>query len=470
MQATKPIKRESSFYLYALGIMLPVMVQQLISAVFNFVDNYMVGILSAASLAGVSVANKPYGVFMCLFFGLTGAGSMLIAQYYGAQDRKTMQQIFSVQTIICMMLGFLFFVVLSVFPEQILRLFVTEEETLRAGMDYLTVIKYSYIPVSLSMSCMHAMRSIGKSRVPMIAGFLTMGVNIMLNSLLIFGLLGFPRMGEAGAALATVIARVVEALFYLYLLWKEKFFFSLDFASAKKLPKPVGKMYSQKGVPLTINEVFWSLGQMIFFWTFARVQESALPALSLVDQVTTIIYVTSAGMSAAALTIVGSTLGAGDIEGAKQKAWKLMGMAAVMGTVCTGVGAGLAFVVPSAYISLDVVQKQLATQLILVQSVCVIFAAIYSTTYSILRAGGDTKTAVMIDGGYMWIVVVPAALLCAYILPKIGRSDVRIAFVIVQLLMYAKIIWAVYIVKKGKWACNMTEETQIEEVTEEWIS
>lgn len=456
MQLMHRVRKERAFYGYAAGIMLPVMAQQLVSAIFNFVDNFMVGILGAASLAGVSVANKPYGVFMCLFFGFTGAGCILISQYFGARDEKTTQQIFAVQSIGCMVIGLLFFAALSLFPRQIIGAFVKDERTMQAGLDYLSVIKYSYIPVSVSLSCMHAMRSVGKSRVPMIASFLTMGVNIALNSLLIFGLLGFPRMEEKGAALATVIARTVEAAFYLYLLFRKRSVFSLDIRCAAKLPREVAHTYVQKGIPLTVNEVFWSMGQMIFFWTYAHVQESALPALSLVDQVTTIIYVTTAGMSSAAIAIVGSALGAGDIAGAKKKAGQLMGMAAAIALLCTLVGAVLSFAVPAAYTSLDAPLRTLATQLILIQSVCVIFAALYSTTYSILRAGGDTRTAVMIDAGYMWVVVVPASLLCAFALPALGVPDVRIAFVVVQALMHAKIIWAIAIVKSGKWANNLT--------------
>ena len=107
------------FYLYAAGFMLPVIVQQIVASIFNFIDNFMVGTLGAASLAGVSVANKPYTVFMCLFFGLTGAGCILISQYFGAKDEKTTQQVFAVQSIGSLILGTLFFVILALFPREI---------------------------------------------------------------------------------------------------------------------------------------------------------------------------------------------------------------------------------------------------------------------------------------------------------------------------------------------------------------
>ena len=109
MQIARDVYTHKSFYMGATAIMLPVIAQQLISALFNFVDNFMVGQLGAASLAGVSVANKPYTVFMCLFFGFTGAGGMLIAQYYGARERRTMQQLFGLQIVGSLVIGTIFF-------------------------------------------------------------------------------------------------------------------------------------------------------------------------------------------------------------------------------------------------------------------------------------------------------------------------------------------------------------------------
>ena len=456
MQQMKKRGIDWPFYKYAIGFMLPVIVQSILGSVFNFVDNFMVGVLGSASLAGVSVANKPYTVFMCLFFGLTGAGSILISQYYGAKDEKTQQQVFAVQFIGSLILSSIFFALLALFPRQIMGIFVTEETTLEAGLAYLEVIKFSYIPAAISMCCAPALRCVGKSRTPMVASMIAMGVNVVLNAMLIFGLCGFPRMEERGAALATVIARVAEAGVFLYLLLRKRSGFSLDLFCARKLPRPVMSTYMQKGIPLTVNEVFWSLGQMIFFWTYSRVQESALPALSLVDQVTTIVYALTSGGASAAITIVGNALGAGDIEGGKRKANQLLLLATAISSVCALIGFVLAFIIPAFYTSFEPWLHTIATQMIIIQSICVISSSLYSTCYSILRAGGDTRSAVMLDSGYMWMIPVPVALILAFLLPAVGATDVRIAFAAITLLMNAKIIWALLIVKRGKWARNMT--------------
>ena len=456
MQIARDVRKHKSFYMDATAIMLPVIAQQLISALFNFVDNFMVGQLGASSLAGVSVANKPYTVFMCLFFGFTGAGGMLIAQYYGARERRTMQQLFGLQIVGALVIGTVFFFVLHFFPHVIMGAFVTDPDTMRAGLDYLSMIKYSYIPTAISLTCMHSLRALGKNRMPMVAGFVTMLVNIALNSLLIFGLCGFPRMGERGAALATLIARTVEMLFYLYVLKKERTPFTLDIGCFRKLPRPVLAMFARKGFPLTMNEVLWTSGQMIFFWTYARVQEYALPAISLLDQTTTIVYVLTAGMSSASASIIGQTLGAGQIEEAKEKANRLLRLAGMLAGACLMLGMGLSFVVPAMYANLAQDLRTMATQLILVQSVLVVPNALYATIFAVLRAGGDTRSAVLLDSGYMWMAVVPASLLCAFLLPAIGRADVRIAFVTVQVLMNLKVFWALAIIRRGKWARNMT--------------
>lgn len=452
------VRKNRDFYLYATAIMLPVIAQQLISALFNFADNFMVGLLGAASLAGVSVANKPYTVFLCLLFGFTGAGGILIAQYYGARERRTMQQLFGLQVMGGLAIGVIFFLALHFFPRQIMGAFVTDPQTMRAGLDYLSVIKWSYIPTGVSLACMHALRALGRNRMPMVAGFVTMLVNIALNSLLIFGLLGFPRLEERGAALATLIARLVEMGFYLYVLERQKTPFTRDVGSFRHLPRRVLATFVRKGVPLTANEVLWTGGQMIFFWTYAHVQEYALPAISLLDQTTTLIYVLTAGMSSAASAIIGQTLGAGDIARAKEQARRLLRLASMLGAACLVLGGALAFIVPAAYGTLNADLRVMATQMILVQAVLVIANALYMTTFSVLRAGGDTRSAVMLDSGYMWVVVVPAALLCAFVLPAVGRPDVRIAFVVVQVLMNAKIFWALAVLRRGRWANNMTRK------------
>ena len=176
-------RADKEFCRRALGVMLPVAVQQLINSLFNMVDNLMVGSLDPNGLAmsAVSVANKPYTIFTCLLFGLTGGAGLMISQYYGAEDHKTCQGLFSLQVFLSLAISVVFFVLLQLLPRQIMGLFVKDENTILLGLSYLAVVSVSYLPTSISNVCVLSLRSIGLNRLPMLVSLGTITANAVCN-------------------------------------------------------------------------------------------------------------------------------------------------------------------------------------------------------------------------------------------------------------------------------------------------
>ena len=166
----RPYIGSRAFYKSALAVMIPVTIQQLINNLFNMVDNLMVGSLDVNGLAmsSVTVANRPFMIFFGLFFGMTGAAGLMISQYYGAGDRKTCQGLFSLQLIIGLVASLIFGAVLALFPESIMRIFVTDPHTIELGVSYLRIIWLSYIPVAISNTCIFSLRSLGQNRVSIV--------------------------------------------------------------------------------------------------------------------------------------------------------------------------------------------------------------------------------------------------------------------------------------------------------------
>ncbi|MDD3336671.1 MAG: MATE family efflux transporter [Eubacteriales bacterium] len=455
--ACRPYIGTRSFYHNALLVMIPVAVQQLINTLFNVVDNLMVGSLDVLGLAmsGVTVANKPYTVFCSVFFGMTGAAGLMISQYYGSKDHKTCQGLFSLQMALGLSASFLFFLLLKLWPRQIMEIFVTDERTIDLGMRYMAIICYSYLPAAISNVCIFSMRALGQNRWPMLVSLTTMGVNAVCNYILIFGMLGVPAMGVEGAAYGTVIARIVEMSVYLTLLLRKRMYFTIDMSAFTHLSKRIVKSFRQKAIPLITNEVFWSLGLNVFFWCYAKLDEASLPAITIAEQCSLFAAVMAAGASSAVSVMIGTELGANRLKEAKANCKKLFTLDIAISLVGMVLCCGLGVVMPLAY-HLSPELQRTATMITLIMGVLCPFQFIYGFCFFCLRAGGDTRNAMLLDSGYLWVLPVPAAVLIALFLP--GKISLPLAVLIIQFLMYAKVVLALWVLRKGHWIRNITLE------------
>ena len=453
----KPFIGDRDFYSSALRVMLPVTIQQLINTLFNVVDNLMVGSLDVNGLAmsAVTVANRPFMIFSCLFFGMTGAGGLMISQYYGAKDDRSCQGLFAAQLMLGFVMSLLFGAVLALFPEQIMRIFVNDPTTVALGVDYLKIIWLSYLPMAVTNVCIFSMRSIGQNKASMVVSMLAMGVNACCNYVLIFGKLGFSPMGVMGAAWGTLIARMAEMAFYLFILLRRKTIFTLDLAAFRWLRQSQLISFAKRTWPLVFNEVLWSTGVSIYFWAYSRLSEASLPALTIAEQISSLAAVMATGTSSAVAVLIGTELGANRLNQAKANAKKLLGLVAGIGLVCACICIALAFVMPHVF-PLTPELKELATRLTIILGLFSPLSFVYGFCFCCMRAGGDTRNAMLLDSGFLWVVPVPAAILMGLFLP--GKMGLFPAVIIIQFLVNSKVLWALYLVKKGRWVRNITME------------
>ena len=445
------------FYMRALKVMIPVTIQQLINTLFNMVDNLMVGSLDVNGLAmsAVTVANKPYSVFWGFFFGMSGAAGLMISQYFGAKENRTCQGLLILQMAVGSVAALLVGLALALFPEGIMRIFVTDPRTIELGVSYLRIIWISYIPTAISNIFVYSNRAIGQNKVSMLVSMLSMGVNALCNYILIFGKLGLPAMGVEGAAIGTVIARVVEMCIYLVMLARQKTIFSLDLAAVFHLTKKQVKTFISRSIPLILNEMLWTLGTNIYFWSYARINEPGLPAITIGEQITMVAYAMAMGTASAVAVLVGAELGADRLEQAKENCKKLLSLVVAIGLVCVVVCCAFGLILPNAFKVTEEL-RSMAMRITLIMGVFAPFNFVYSFCFFCLRAGGDTRNAMLLDSGYMWIAPVPAALLMAFLLP--GRIPIYLAVLVVQFLMNAKVIPALLVLRKGKWVRNITKQ------------
>lgn len=454
-RACRPYLGTRSFYADALRVMIPVTIQQLINNLFNVIDNLMVGSLDIEGLAmsAVSVANKPYVIFFGVFFGMTGAAGLMISQYYGARDIKTCQGLFALQLVIGLVVSVGFCALLGFMPETVMRIFVTDPRTIELGVRYLRIICLSYIPVAISNTCIFSMRALGQNRVSMLVSLATMGVNAVCNYLLIFGALGFPALGVEGAAWGTLIARLFEMCFYLLLLMRKRMVFTLNILAFLKLSKSTVRAFMLKAIPLIVNEILWTFGMNIYFWCYARLNEAALPAVTIAEQCSQIAAVMAMGTASAVSVLIGTELGANRLQEAKANCKKLLTLVIAIGFLCVAVCCVLGLALPYAFQISDELRR-LATQITLIMGVMAPFNFVYAFCFYCMRAGGDTRNAMLLDSGYMWLLPVPAAIAMAVLLP--GRISVVAAAFVVQLLMNSKVVLALLVLRRGKWVRNIT--------------
>ena len=455
----RPYVGSRSFYKGALSVMLPVTVQQLVNNLFNVVDNLMVGSLDIQGLAmsAVSVANKPIVIFNGLLFGLAGAGGLLISQYFGAHDRKACTGLFWLQMSLSLLCATLFFVLLFCFPDAIMRIFVTDPRTVGLGVEFMRIIGISYFPVAVSSVCVFSMRSLGQNRASMLVSLVSMGVNALCNYALIFGNFGLPRLGVAGAAYGTLIARLFEMTFYLTLLFRNRMYFACEPFSFVTMDASIRRKFSAKARPLIANELLYCVGLNIFFWCYARIDESSLSALTIAELCYQISMVIITGSSSAISVMIGTALGAGELDKARSSTKKLALLTLYISIASTLLCCVLAFLLPQLY-NVSNSLRATATQIASTMAVFMPFGFLYAFCFFCLRAGGDTRHATLLDSGFMWALPVPASILMALFLP--GKTSILFAVLVVQVLTSARILPALHVLRKGRWIRNITMDEQ----------
>lgn len=439
------------FYMTTLSIALPIMAQQFVTSFVNLIDNIMIGSVGSLALTSVTVANRIYIIFNSTLFGICGAAGIFIAQYYGANDRKKCQKILNINIVVALTIACLFVISLLIIPEQLIEIFSSQPDVINESLKYLQIALLTYIPYAFSFTVMMAFRAVGINKIQLVVGSITVAVNTTLNYLLIFGHFGCPQLGVQGAAIATTVARLVEMLIYLLLLLKHKYLFTISFKDLFHIDFSLLKSLTRKAIPLTMNEIFYSLGLSIIFISYMRCSENLISAISVVDTVMQIAYIIFGGLSSAVSILIGNRLGANQIDEAKSNAYKL-----IMFGVIVGLSIGVLFIIIAPYIAVfynveDVIKETIVKLLsiksfllpVYVYNVCVFFT---------LRAGGDTFSTMLLDSGFLWC----AGVLISTVLSMFTNIPLVLLYAIIESLDVLKLFVATYFLKKGNWAKNMT--------------
>lgn len=445
------------FYGTALSVAVPIMLQQLIQSMVSLIDNFMVSGLGDISMSGVNVAGQVLFVFMVYLNAICMAGGIFMTQFFGAKEPEGMKQAFLFKLVMGLSAFVPYALVCIVFPREVLSLMLignTEAEPiLDEAVKYINIMFFIGVPMTLSMCIASSLRDMGRVKIPLVVTIIATLTNTLFNWLLIYGNLGFPKLGVQGAATATVIARLLEAVIFIAIYIKMK----PDFAvKLKRIFKIDGKLFLRilkKGALVLFCEMVWVMSETITTAIYnGRGGADVVSGMAASFSVANLFFVAFGGIYSATGVILGRTLGEGDLGKAReQKTWILSG-SAVFGVFMMLFGFGTILLIPLVYGRLSESALAICRDMVIMMSFFMPVWVYLNAQMAVARAGGDTEMGAYVDSAITIFVMLPMLfMLGAY--TDIGPVEM---YLFVKLLDIVKIVVFQLWLRKERWLKNLT--------------
>lgn len=452
----KKLIGSKGFYKMVLAICIPIVIQNGFTNLASLLDNIMIGQLGTLSMSGVSITNQLLQVFNVTIFGAMSGPGIFMAQFYGKKNKEGVENCFRIKLIIGIIITLLAIFLFYTFGQQLISLYLNDNptdslKTLNYGMDYLKIMLIGLIPFVITQVYSSSLRETGNTVLPMIASVVAVIVNFCINYILIFGHFGFPQLGVSGAAIGTVVSRVVEMSINIVGGYRNTYL--KEAMVLKKVPLSLTKEMLKRGLPLLCNEILWSISIALISQSYSTRGIIAVAAINITTTVTNFFMIVCYAMGNSISIVVGQQLGAGEIEKAKDYDLKMLFMNFVM---CLAIGIVLfnvSSLIPQIYnTSLEV--KALASQLLKIAACMLPIISIYYSSYFTMRAGGKTFLTFLFDSGYTFVFTFMSALL----LTRLTSLPILTIYLLVQCVDIPKATLGLILVRKGIWVHNIVSD------------
>ena len=396
---------------FTIGI--PVSIENMIYSLMNFIDVFMVGKenvvlgLGTAAVAGLGFANQIFMIFIVSLFGLNSGGGILAAQYYGKKDYKNLKKCLGITITVGLLFSFLFFLMGLFIPEKIIGIFTSDPKVLKLGANYFRIIALIYPLIGLGYSFNMQLRAIGKNQYSLYSTIIGLCINLVGNYLFINGNLGFPAMGVVGAAIATVIARIVSVFYLIYIIYKNKLPMAGNFQELFKLSWSFIAKALKISLPVFGHEIMWVTGVSMYVIIYGRIGTEATAAIQVVKSISNLVFTLVFGLSSGTAAIIGQERGAGNEENAYKYAVELLKISLVIGTA---VALFVYAICPVVLIlmKVDSAIYPLARQIVFSEGILIIIKTTGTLfIVGVLRAGGDTLWTMFADLIPLWTFAIP---------------------------------------------------------------
>lgn len=454
------------FYKNASKIALPIIVQNAFTFAVNFVDNIMVGQIGKEAVSGVAIVNQLLFVFNICILGIIAGASIFGAQFAGKNDIDGLRETFRFRFTACILLTVVGFIVFGLFDKNLIALFLHSanndseiQTTLTFGRSYLRILLISLVPSALTQIYASTQKDKGETFIPMCASVTAVIMNTLLNYILIFGKFGFPALGVEGAAIATVIARVVECLIIVCSTHSKKgtYPFIVGAFRSWKISSALAKKIMVKGSPLMINEVIWSTGMVTVVQCYSVRGIDVVAGINIAKTIYDVFSVLYIAIGGSIAIIIGQLLGADKMKEARDADNKLIFLAVASSLIIGAIILISAPFYPKIYNVGGEVQR-LSTQFMYVLALGMPIAAYIHAAFFTIRAGGNTLITLLFDSSTLWLINVPLAI-C---LTRFTNMHIVLIYFICQMADIIKCIVGFILVKKGIWLNNIvSNETPV---------
>lgn len=456
LKDTREMLQDHTFLKKAVTIALPVAMQGMLNTIVNLVDTLMIGTLGETAVAAVGLANKVFFVFSLLVFGVVSGSGVLAAQYWGNKDLKNIRKVLGTALMLAG-LGSLFFVVPSILrPGLVMRIFTTSQSAVALGATYLPIAAISYPFIAVTNVYVAMMRSVGRVKAPVVISCMAILINIVLNYILIFGKLGMPAMGVAGAAIATLAARVTESLVMLLVVYVARTPLACRLREMFGFSRAFLRQFITTCTPVIANEFIWGLGTTIYSMAYGRMGDDAVAAITIATTIQDIVMVLFQGLSAATAVILGHEMGAGRLKQAEKYAREFF----ILSFLTTLAAMGICFCIRWHIIGLYRITPQVAQAVNLCLLVFILYMPFKNFNFinivGVLRSGGDTKVCLIIDASGVWAIGIPMAFLGGLIL----HQPIYIVYAMVLSEEFYKTIVGYLRYRQKKWLRNLAVELE----------
>ena len=450
------------FYKSVLTMVVPMILQMLVTNFVSMLDNIMLGRVGTEQMSGASIVNQYVFIFIISTFGAVAGPSVFGAQFFGKGDYRGQMYTFRFRLFSCLIIAVIAALLFEFFDDGLISLFLSKDDppeiraaTLGYGKAYMSVIILSLVPNAVRQAYASIVSECGETRIPMAASMTAVAVNLVLDYVLIFGKLGMPVLGVKGAAIATVIAKVVEAA--VIVVWVHthtaRCRFIIGAFSGFGIPLALALNITKKGVPLLFNEFLWAAGMSVIAQCYSVRGLDVVAARNIATTISNLFSTFYVQLGVCVSIIVGAKLGANKLRDARDTDNKLL-FFSVIASVFVGVCLlPIAKFFPMLYkTSGDV--RSIAAYMIVITALSFPLISYTNACYFTLRSGGKTGITFLFDFGFTWLIVIPIAFVLAYL----TNLPIRPMFAIITFAEVIKVGIGYFMVRSDVWVNNIVDD------------
>ncbi len=447
--------KDRSFYRTLIALAIPISLQNLITFAVNFADNLMIGSLGDNAISGVYVGNQLQSVLQMFVGGIEGAILILAAQYWGKKDTASIRKVVSIGVKFALGVGIVMTLVAVSFPEWMIRIFTKEPGVIQEGAAYVQIVGFTYLFFSISQVMIASMRSVETAKIGLYISIMALVVNVSLNYVLIFGHLGFPALGVRGAAIATLISRVMEmavSVCYVFVVDKK---LKLGIRDLLHTDRTLLRDFVRYGLPVIGGQVVWSVNMLANTKILGYYSAEVIAATSITGMLHNLIYVWMNGLSSAVGIITGKTVGAGQYEKMKEYSKTVQMIFLFVGLIS---GAAV-FLARDGFISLynaSPAAQEYSRQFINVISITIIGTCYQAAClFGLVKSGGDISFVFKNDTIFVFLVVIPSSLIAMWL-----GAPPWVVFACLKCDQILKCFVALVKINRYNWMKNLTRDNK----------